>query len=192
MIPSATLRLQINQTFAKIGLDYTKPVQEISQPYAQVEIVQQAAKMDIDQGAGRLSVDGEAAHAALSHKSALGLVESVAAQTRQVVMEFISSKSSEGDQLAAINKASIADIASQRYHRGPSPIEFIGPFSYNPVDVSYTPHPTTVSWQVGGADIQVTPHKPEISYRPGAVQAYVAQQNDLSVDVRGTYMNLTF
>ena len=58
--------------------------------------------------------------------------------------------------------------------------------------VTYTPHPTKITWTPGGVDIQATSHPVEYTYTPGSVNVYVAQQKWLNIDVKGQYMNMTF
>lgn len=194
MIPSASLSLSINQKFGRLGVEISKPKLEIRQPAATVEISQKAAQMNIDQALGKVDVDGQEARDALSHRTNLGLVTNVAEQTRQLVLEQIGAMAAEGDQLAAIEKGNtLEDVFTQRWEIGRSPIEDAGPFSYTPVRVNYTPHPTKIEWQLGGTEINPqTQSTAEVNYTPGAVKTYVDQQNWLQVDVKGNYLNMTF
>jgi len=194
MIPSTSLSLSINQKFGRLGIEISKPKVEMSSPAAVVEITQRAAKMQIDQGIGKLDVDGQPARDALSHRTNLGLLENVAQQTRQLVMEHIATIAAEGDQLAAIEKGNkVEDVFLQRWDIGRSPIEDAGPFSYTPVRVNYTPHETKIDWQLGGVEINPkTQSTAEVNYTPGTVKTYVDQQNWLQIDVKGQYLNMTF
>jgi hypothetical protein len=194
MIPGTTLRLEITQQFGRLGLDVEKPSREMRTPAAEMEIQQPAATLEIDQGLGQLNIDGEEARAALGIKTNLRLVSDMAEQGRQIALEVIGDMSAEGDQLMSIEKGmTIGEIAHQKWNSGPMPIEDTGPFSYTPVDISYTPRPTRLDWTVHpNADVQVRPQPVEYSYTPGAVHTYVAQKNWLQIDVRGQHLNMTF
>ncbi|MGB8956085.1 MAG: DUF6470 family protein [Tumebacillaceae bacterium] len=193
MIPGNTLTLQINQQFGRIGIDISKPVQEIRQPAPMLEIQQPAAQMQIDQGRGQLQIDGTAAHAALGHRTNEALISAVAQQARNLVLEIIGAKAEEGYQLASIEKGtSIADIARQKWSQGPNPIQFVDAASYTNVDVQYTPRPTQIEWNLQSVQIEAHNTQPEISYTPGDVSVYLAQRNSLQIDVKGKYLNMEF
>jgi len=193
MIPGNTLSLQINQQFGRIGINFTKPVQEIRQPAPRVDIQQSPAQMQIDQGPGELRIDGSAARAALGHSTTEAMNFSVYQQARSRVLEIIGEIAAEGSQLASIEKGvTIADIALQRWNSRPNPIQYVGEARYDNVDVQYAPHPTKIEWQLG--KVQIEPHntKPEISYTPGDVSVYLQQKNSLQIDVKGKHLNMEF
>ena len=125
MIPGNTLSLQITQQFGRIGINFTKPVQEIRQPAPRVEIQQPPAQMH--QGPGELRIDGSAAHAALGHSTTEAMNFSVYQQARSRVLEIIGEIAAEGSQLASIEKGvTIADIALQRWNSRPNSIQYVG------------------------------------------------------------------
>ncbi|MGZ4033050.1 MAG: DUF6470 family protein, partial [Tumebacillaceae bacterium] len=119
MIPSMSLNLTYSQQFAKIGIQVNQGKMELRQPHAELEITQKSAQMDIDQGLGTLEIDGEEAHAALGHKPTGEMIANIAEQARQVALEAIAQIAGDGDQLAKIKGATVADIALQHQEMGP-------------------------------------------------------------------------
>lgn len=191
---STSLRLEYNQSFARIGIQSTAGQWDIQQPHAEISITQRPAELTIDQGPGQLDLDLYTARKALGFKNAIDMLTDIASQARQVVLEGIGRVVSEGNQMAAIqnHRNAIADIAVQRQERGPMPIQDYDPASYKPVPIGYQPHETTLSWQVHGTEIHATPHTPIINYTPGKVDVYLDQKNWLQFEVKGQYMNRQF
>lgn len=191
MIPGTTLSLQINQEFAKIGIETKRASLEIQQPRAELQINQTPPSMVIDQGPGTLQINSEDFRSALGIKSVFQMTSDIAFQSKQIALDAIGYLSEEGDQLARIEKGTtIADLALQRQELGPMPIDDVGPPA--PIKMSYTPHPTTIDWKLGGADVSITPRYPNISFHDGSIDVYVAQKNWLQIDVKGQHMNMTF
>lgn len=190
MLPGATLQLHIDQQFARLGLESKRASLEIRQPRAQLQIVQRPARMEIDQGPGTLQIDGEDAWSALGRKPTGRMLAEIAEQDRQIGLQAIAEIAEKGDQLAQIHGSSIADLALQQQEKGILP-------AYQPdppaqVHITYTPHPTRIHWQLGGAEISATPRPPEVQYHPGYVRAYLLQQNWIHFSVKGRYMHMIF
>lgn len=191
MIPSASLKLSIQQQSARLGLEIEKPQQSIRQPRAELKITQTPAKMELTAGVGEFQFDSDEFWAGLGTKSPFRMTAEIAAQARQVALEAVGQLAEEGDQLAEIpNGPTFADIALQRQNQGPMPIQDFGPPAK--IRMNFRPHPFNIEWKLGGAEIDAEVRKPEIDYRPGKVSTYIEQQNWLSIDVQGQYMNQTF
>jgi len=194
MINGNTLRLNITQQFARIGLEHQKTKLELRQPMAQMELKQTAPSMQMEGGRGQLIIDGSEARAALGHRPPVETVLHICAQVRGIVNEVIGDIAAEGDQLMRIErKTTIGNIAHQRWNIGPMPIQDVGPFSYTPVRIDYVPKETEITWDVHpNADIQVQPQPIDLQVTPGYVKPYIAQQNWLEIGTTGKHLNIEF
>ncbi|AXH98417.1 hypothetical protein DV702_01060 [Sporosarcina sp. PTS2304] len=176
-------QLQIQTTPAKIGLQVTKPVQEIEQPRASLSIQQPAAILDISTTRPQLSLDTTENRADLDLKSAFRRIAENAQYGHQKVQEGIGRRAQEGSQLMKIeNGASIADIIKQSTERPMAQLQvkFVGDRTKIKTDVT-----------AGSLDIQVKPQKPIIdaqinkpihNYTPGKVDVVMEQYGSIDID----------
>jgi hypothetical protein len=191
---STSLRLEISQGNARIGIQSTPGQWDMKQPQAEVSITQKPAELTIDQGPGQLDLDLYTARKALGFKNTMDMLTDIGAQSRQVVLEAIGRIVEDGNQMAAIqnHRNAIVDIALEHQDLGPMPIKDFDTGSYDPVPIEYHPHETKLDWQVRGTEVHITPQSPTTNYTPGKVEVYMTQQNWLQFDVKGQYMNMEY
>lgn len=177
-------KLQINSTKVKIGLNIQKPVQEIEQPSANLDLQQPKAIQTMKTTKSQLSIDTEQARADVDLKSIRRRMEEFAAEGHQAVSEGIGRRAQEGTELMKIERGG-NPIKSQAQQSGRQPYSSLGikfvP-SYGSVKVKFEP---------GSVDIQVEPqqvinnttiNKPIHNYTPGKVKVEMLQHASLTID----------
>ncbi|MDH4618251.1 DUF6470 family protein [Brevibacillus sp. AY1] len=189
-MPIAQLRME--STFARLGLNINKPVQEIRQPAAEMNLSQVPAKLDIEQARLELSIDSSQARANIGIMTSTQFSESNAAYGKQKAMQSIAEKSQEGDRLMRIytKENAIAAIGREKGlrvleggYRPPSASADEG------VDIQIQLKPVVIQVQRNGMTMNPVTKPPELSYTPGKVEPYMIQYNSLKIDVVGSQLD---
>lgn len=180
-------QIRLQSTFAKLGLNIEKPVQEIQQPKAEMNISQPNAEMEIQRVAPSFEMDSYEARADLDLKSVRRRIEDFAQDGYQGWLDAMAKMSQQGDQMMRVyqNKNAIADIGREN---GSDPIrEFNIAFlpRAGSFKISYDPGSLEINWTTHKPEIEVTQEKPVISYTPGKVSGYMETWNDLKIDFTG-------
>lgn len=179
-------QLQIQTTQGVLGLQITKPTQEIEQPSATLSQQQPAAILEISTTRPQLSLDTTEARADVDMKSVFRRTDEYAQLGKKSAMEGIARRAREGQQLVKIGNGgnAIASIAKQNGTPPPAPIgiRFIG--NRSQIQMSITP---------GTTDIQATPqkaindvqiNKPIHTYTQGKVTGVMEQWASIQIDVK--------
>lgn len=180
-------QIQLQQTYAKIGIRITKPVQEIEQPAAQMTIKQEPAKMVIDRKPGILEIDQEQARYELNLKRPSVFSEDLAEYGRQEALQAIAEIAEKGNRMAAIkNKGNaIVQMATENSIKPPPDFNIAFIPSYGSVKMEYTPTEMQINWMTGGTEVNVVPQNPILNYQPGKVEVYMSEWPELKIDVLG-------
>lgn len=185
-MPIAQLRME--STFARLGLNINKPVQEIRQPAAEMNLSQVPAKLEIEQARLELSIDSSQARANIGIMTSTQFSDSNAAYGKQKAMLAIAEKSQEGDRMMRIYTKENA-IAAIGRERGLRVLEggYIPPAASEDegVDIQIQLKPVVIQVQRNGMTIKPETKPPELSYKPGKVEPYMIQYNSLKIDVVG-------
>ncbi|MGV3136472.1 DUF6470 family protein [Brevibacillus agri] len=180
--------IRMESRFAQLGLQIQKPVQEIKQPKAEMNLRQVPATLSIEQARTTLQIDSSQARANLGIMTSTQFSESSAAYGRQKAMQAIAEKSQEGDRLMRIytKENVVASIGREKGMRvlesgytPPSPSVDEG------VEISVEFKPVMINVQRNGMKIDPVIKPPELSYIPGKVEPYMLQYNRLQIDVVG-------
>lgn len=177
-------KLQINSTKAQIGLDIQKPVQQIEQPMANLDLQQPKAVQTMKTTKPQLSINTEQARADVDLKSIRRRMEEFAAEGHQGVSEGTARRAQQGNELMRIENGG-NPIKSHAQQSGRQPYSALGikfiP-SYGSVKVNFEP---------GSLDIQVEPqkvinntttNKPIHNYTQGKVKVEMLQHASLTID----------
>ncbi|MGG1664380.1 DUF6470 family protein [Brevibacillus sp. NRS-1366] len=182
-------QLSMTQTYAKLGIDVQKPVQEIQQPQAELNMRQEAAILDIRQEQGELYIDTSEAQANIDLRGPLRRTADYADFGNRRAMEAIGQISYEGDRLAAIeNKGNpLADIAYEEsgIYEGKEIIA-AGSIIGDGIEIRYEAKKPIIEVQVRGMRIDPEIKKAVHNYTRGKVEAYLLQKNSLQINVVGT------
>lgn len=180
-------QIRMEQTYAQIGLQTDRGVQEIKQPQAELNMHQKQAELHIKQPLGVLQIDTTEGRAQLDLKGILRRNKEYASLGHQKALQAIAKISQEGDQMRHIEKKGnkIAQIAAQNNVIYGNTHVLQADWTTDGITMSYKKAPPEITWKVNGVTMDPTIHKPEISYTPGKVDVYVRQKNSLTIDVVG-------
>ena len=181
-------QLQIHTTDAKIDLDIHKPQQYIKQPQATQTIEQPAAILEIRTTRGVLKIDSSQARRDLGLIGPLESVGKYAQEGKQVALEGMARRASEGRQMMenagkGQGSAIIQSIAKQNH--GPHPVKFNIKFvpSIGSVKIDYTPGQTDINITRQKPKIDAQVNKPIHEYTPGKVTGTMIQRPSVQTDV---------
>ncbi|MFM1651271.1 DUF6470 family protein [Brevibacillus sp. B_LB10_24] len=182
----------MQQTPMLIGLNIQKPVQEMEQPKAELNLRQEPTVLEIRQPPGTLSIDSSRARYNIGLRTSMEFSDANAQRGVQSWLEAISQSSSEGDRLAAIEQGgnAIADIAFERgLESNPPDTPVSG--SDEGVDISYQPGKVEINIERRGMRMDPVLRPPILQYTPGKVEGYVRQWNKVNIEVVGLHVNRT-
>ncbi|MEK5071475.1 DUF6470 family protein [Sporosarcina sp. FSL K6-1508] len=179
-------QLQIQTTKGILGLQMTKPSQEIEQPRATLSQQQPAAILEISTTRPQLSLDTTEARADVDMKSVFRRSNEYAQLGKQGAMEGIARRAQEGRQLVKIGNGgnAIAAIAKQNTTPSPAPlgIRFVG----NRSQIQMAIQPGTLNIQATPQksinDVQI--NKPIHNYTQGKVTGQMEQYPSIQIDVK--------
>ncbi|MGG4497713.1 DUF6470 family protein [Brevibacillus reuszeri] len=185
-------QLRMESTFAQLGLSMRKPIQEIKQPQAEMNLSQKPAELNIEQAKTELQMDSSQARANIGIMTSMQFSDTNAAYGREKWLQTIAEKSQEGDRLMRIytRENAIAEIGREKGlrvleggYRPPSTSNDEG------VDISAQARPVVISVKRNGMSINPVTKPPELSYTPGKVEPYMIQYNNLKISVIGSHLD---
>ncbi|NQF13289.1 hypothetical protein HPY31_05070 [Brevibacillus sp. HB1.3] len=185
-------KIRMESTFAQLGLNINKPIQEIKQPKAEMNLHQTPATLSIEQARTILQIDSSQARANIGIMTSMQFSDSSAAYGKQKAMQAIAEKSQEGDRLMRIYTKENA-IAAIGQEKGLRVLEG----GYTPpaastddgVNISAEFKPVVIDVQRNGMRMDPVLRSPELSYTPGKVEPYMIQYNSLKIDVVGSQLD---
>lgn len=179
-------QLQIQTTPGILGLQTTKPTQEIEQPRATLTQQQPAAILEISTTRPQLSVDTTEARAEIDLKSVFRRSEEYAQFGKKGAMDGIGRRAQEGQQMMEIENRGnvIPEISKQNATPPPAPIgiRFIG--NHSTIQVSVQPGTTTINATLQKAVNDVQINKPISQYTPGKVTGVMERYPSIQIDVK--------
>jgi len=185
-------QIRMEQTYARLGLDIQKPVQELRQPRAELNMKQMPAKLEIQQPKGELTIDTSEAQANIDLRGPLRRTRDNADYGRRMWLEAIAKISSNGDRLAAIHKKGnpIADIAQEGslIYEGKE-ILAAGSIVGDGVEIRYEAKKPIINVEVRGVTMDPQIQKAVHEYTPGKVNPYVDRWNSLKIDFVGLHVD---
>ncbi|HBZ81762.1 DUF6470 family protein [Brevibacillus sp. FSL K6-0770] len=187
-------KIRLESTFAQLGLNINKPVQEIKQPQAELNLRQVPAKLRIEQARTVLSIDSSQARTNIGIMTSMEFTASLASYGQQKALQAIAEKSQEGDRMMRIyTKENV--IASIGREKGLRMLES----GYTPpaastdegVEIRVESTPVNIHVERNGMSIDPVIKQPELSYKPGKVEPYMIQYNSLKIDTVGGQLDQT-
>ncbi|MGG1401155.1 DUF6470 family protein [Bacillus salipaludis] len=184
-------QIQLQQTFAQIGLRTTQPIQEIQQVPAEISIKQVPAEMTIEHHPSSLNINQDQAWNELNRKQPSVFSTDMAEFARDEGYEAISEIAEEGDQLAKIENKEDAVVSIASEKACPPPADFNIAFipSYGSVQIRYNPSEIQVDWKRGVVELEATQSKTIHKYTPGKIEVYLRQKQQLQIDFVGLNVN---
>ncbi|UIO42085.1 DUF6470 family protein [Brevibacillus brevis] len=185
-------QLRMESKFAQLGLNIRKPVQEIKQPQAEMNLSQKPAELNIEQARTELQIDSSQARANIGIMTSVQFSDSNASYGKEKWLQAIAEKSQEGDRMMRIytKENAIAEIGREKGLRA---LEggFRPPAASNDegVDVSIQVKPVIINIKRSGMSMNPVLIPPELSYTPGKVEPYMLQYNSLKISAIGSQMD---
>jgi len=181
-------QIQIHTTDIKMEYETIKPQQSIEQPRATQSIEQPAAILEIHTNRGVLQIDSSQARRDLGLIGPLESSANYAEKGRQVALEGMARRASEGRQMMenagkGQGRATFQNIAkqNQRPQHVPFNIKFVP--SVGSVKIDYTPGTTDINIERREPIIDAKVNKPIHEYTPGKVTGTMVQRPDVDIDV---------
>lgn len=177
-------QIQIQQTYAKVGIKTSSAKLNIEQPKPEVNIHQEHIKVEIHSTPAKLQVDQSKAWKAFGIRSPFELREIITSETKRLVLDAIASIAEKGDRLAAIHQKQdpIPELARENTFKTLD-INYLGEAVKDNVNVTFIPASLDINWHGGYADINIKARKPKIEYIPGRLEMYLRQKNDINISV---------
>jgi hypothetical protein len=176
-------QLRIEQTFAKLGLHITKPVQEIEQPPAEMNMRQIPARMEVHTTPPVVLIDQTEARADAGLKSVIRSIAEYAQMGKEAALEAIGRIAREGLQLRAIETGGagikVKQIAKQNSAKPMQPAQLTFVPRYGSLKIEGIPGKLEIEWHLGGVESNPVIHKAIHRYTPGKVEGYIAQKNSI-------------
>lgn len=177
-------KLQMQSTKAQIGLTIQKPIQEMEQPKANLDLQQPEAILTINTTRSKLSIDAYAARESVDYKNSISRTREIAQRSLQESLEGIARRAQEGQHFMSIENGG-NPIAEQAKTRGRQP--------YSSLNIKFIPHAGSVkvNFEPSKVDINVEPqkvinnttiNKPIHNYTPGKVNIEMLKYPSLKID----------
>lgn len=182
MIPRKLPIVQIQQQYAKIGIDADLGQQSLRQPRPTFEMRQIPAKLDIRQPRGDLIIDQSKAWDALGLANNLEVMNKIYSQAREIALQGIARIVENGNRMAMIHIDAdpIPEIAEQIRFTF-SEYDFAGPASVDNVDITYQANKPQIEVQDGYIDLQTQVNPVEHVYTRGKLDIYVRQRESIKL-----------
>lgn len=179
-------QLQIQTTRGILGLEITKPTQEIEQPRAQLNQQQPAGTLEMSTTKPQLSIDTTEARADLDLKSVFKRIDEYVQLGKQGALEGTARRAQEGQQMMQIENGGnpVVEIAKQTANPPPAPlgIRFVGDRSK--VQMSFQPGAVDIRWTPQQPVNDVRIKAPIHHYTPGKVTGQMEQWPSIQIDVK--------
>lgn len=182
-------QIRMHQTMAQLGLEIQKPVQEIQQPQADLNLQQVAAIVEIHSSPGILMVDTTEAQANRDLRGPLRRTRDFAEFGMERAYEAIAQISMEGERLAAIEVKGSDPIPEIAYEESGiyENTDIIADFTIGDgIEINYQPQPVHINVRPGGVKMDPQIHPPILHYERGKVEGYVRVKNSLTIQVVGS------
>ncbi|MER2261227.1 MAG: DUF6470 family protein [Psychrobacillus sp.] len=177
-------KLQVQSTKAIIGLTTQKPIQQIEQPGANLDLQQPKAIQTMKTTKPQLTIDTEQARADIDLKSVRRRIEDFAAEGKQGISEGIARRAQQGNELMKIENDG-NPIQAQAKQSGRQPYTSLGikfvP-SYGSVKVNFEPGSVDIQTEPQKVINNTTVNKPIHNYTPGRVKVEMLQRASLTID----------
>jgi hypothetical protein len=182
-------QIRLEQTYIQMGLNIRKPVQEIEQPKAELNMRQEPAIVEIEYPYNHIQIDSSRAKRQIGIRTQSEFSDYNASFAKEKLLEAIGRISSEGDRLMAIETGenAIANIAAERYLETTPDIPPAG--HDEGVDISYPYQPIRIDVQRRGFSMDPVIRPPILKYTPGKVEGHIRQWNRVDIDFVGLFVD---
>lgn len=174
------LKLQIDQSFAKIGMSQQQAKVEIRQPKAELKLSQSQPAVEMNISSSKLEIDQSEAFADANLKSAMQSVNEWASKGKQHALQSITKAVQEGRRLMAIENgkdSAIPQLAKENSQDTPKQFG-LGYMPSSPLLVKfhYTPSDIKIDVKSNNATVDAKINQPVVQFKQGDVQTYLRQK----------------
>lgn len=184
------LRIEIQQTYAKVGLQRT-PVQfSMEQPQADLQVRQIPTESHIEGTPSRLEINSSQARAAYGQRGVVPFINNLADGAYQQSLAGIARIAQDGDRMMDIanREDAVAELAYQhQFDRGL--MEYVDSPSPHPVTIHYQPSSKKISWRLGDVEIHSQFNPPRIQFQRGKLETYLREQSGIFIHTVGKYLD---
>lgn len=177
-------QIRLQSTFAQIEMTTSPGKLEMEQPAADLRIEQPAAEMTIERTPSKLTIDQTKAREDVDLKSVRVRIGEAAQLGKQAVLEGISRRIQDGDELMRIeNGGNPIKTQAKRNSEGPTKqfgLAWIP--SAGSVKEEYDPGNVEIDWKTHDPIIENHSNKLSIDYQPSQVQINMKNYASLKVD----------
>jgi hypothetical protein len=174
--------IQIQQTFARIGIQTTPRRLDIQSPQAELNLHQEPARIEIRRTPGELQIDQSEAFADADDKTIFRLIRDEAARSVQEGIKAIGEIAERGDEAQHIERKQ--NVIAEQAARNVGKIDDFNVRAVpEPFHVKIHYQPTVLQIQASGGQVTLNPviHKPDITVQNAVVQVYLAQRQSITI-----------
>jgi hypothetical protein len=177
-------QIRIQTTNALIEIHTKQAELNLEQPgTSDLSIRQTPAEMQIDRTPGLLTIDQTEAWGNLNLKSVFKATKDAAQQGHQDVMEGITRRIQEGDEMMRIENPGnpIKEQAKRHYLLNGYIKKGWSPTAGN-VEINYKPDKLDINWKINKPIIESNYKPPVMNYLPGSVETNIKQYSSVKID----------
>lgn len=174
-------QLQINQEYAKLGIDADLGKQSIEQPRPTFELEQVRPQLHIRQPLGRFEIDQDAAWDALALGGNLETMSKIYSMGPQIALKGLQRRVEEGNRMAdlTIKSNPFAEFAQGWRRTFEEYSKIAGPASYDNVDVEYIHGDFSLTAEPGRINLNTRVNRPVYDYARGKLDISMLQYNSI-------------
>jgi len=178
--------LEINQTYARIGIESTRASLDMKSKNAVLELDCKEPKINIRTELPKVEIDQYECFASAGRKKPLDLSDEIFQRAYQHVLDYIGKTAEDGDMLAAIEKSRrvIPEIAARNLYSqhefGMVTMPSKGPNISVKGSLEIEPE-RTAEGANNGVDATYIPGELDMKYNPGMVRIYMEQYASVNI-----------
>lgn len=186
------MRLVMQSTRARIGIEKTPHTQQIEQPHADFQLQTQHAKVQIRQTHAKVQIDQTKPFAESGLKGFLALTAENAQIARSLFLSGTAQIAEQGNEMSDIHKGYDAVVnqadanAFTKFNRDYGLVTM----PRSRPDISIIEGKVDIQVIEGKVTNNTRARKPVHNYRQGKVSVYLAQRNSLNIQVEGSQLDL--
>lgn len=176
-------QIQINQTFAKIGIETQSTRIDIKTGQADLRIKQENEELNINQSRSMVQIDQSRAYSALGQGSVIEVTDTIIDKMYQTGLNAIKNIAAKGETFQDIHLhdnnliAQFAKTDSVDF----SAYQYAGRASCDNVDVNVVSGELEMDWKKGKVEVDIEPNKATVDYTRGNVDIYVKPKNSVEI-----------
>lgn len=174
------LQIRIDQQFAQIGLNITKPFLSMQIKKPQIELNIEEPKLEIHSPRPKIYIDQRQCFADKDRRGIQDFMDYWTGIAKNKAIEATAAISSEGDMLAQIEKGiTIEDLAAQAMD---NMVDYnVTAVPKQPPKIEADVRPVEIKLHRGTVDLKLHRGRVEPNFQWGKVQVYIEQQNYLKI-----------